>query len=155
MRFRATILCFLFCFVLKVPVAFAQQDTTSTEVEEQLEKAFEEIDPEGTDLDSEQLVQFLEDLAANPININSASLDDLLQIPGINLKIARAILDYRKQKPFESKEELLKVQSVGTAAYRRMSPYLTIGGTASQFREVFMRPSYWLDGKKFDYITRY
>ncbi|MEX0607838.1 MAG: helix-hairpin-helix domain-containing protein [Balneolaceae bacterium] len=133
----------------------AQQDTTATEVEEQLEKAFEELDSEDSGADGEQLAQFLEDLAANPININSAGLDDLLQIPGINLKVARAVLDYRSQKPFESKQELLQVGGIGEATYERMQPYITIGGSSSRFREMYMRPEYWLANNKFDIFSRY
>ncbi|MEX0720009.1 MAG: helix-hairpin-helix domain-containing protein [Balneolaceae bacterium] len=136
------------------PFIAAQQDSTASEVEEQLEKAFEEVDVEDG-VDGEQLAQFLEDLAANPININSAGLDDLLQIPGMNLKIARAILDHRRAKPFENKQELLDVRGIGEATYQRLEPYITIGGSASQFRDVYMRPEYWLANNKFDIFLRY
>ncbi|MDR9415972.1 MAG: helix-hairpin-helix domain-containing protein [Gracilimonas sp.] len=131
------------------------QDTTATDVEEQLEKAFEELDPEESGLTGEQLTQFLEDLASNPININSAGLDDFLQVPGINLKVARAIIAYRDNKPFEYKAELLEVSGIGEATYQRMAPYVTIGGTQSQFRQVYMRPEYWFSNQKADIFTRY
>ncbi|HET8865209.1 MAG TPA: helix-hairpin-helix domain-containing protein [Gracilimonas sp.] len=136
-----------------LPGLVFSQDTTS--VEEQLEKAFEELDPEESDLSGEQLTQFLEDLASNPININRAGLDELLQVPGINLKIARAILDYRIEKPFESREELLEVRGIGPATYNRMHPYVTVGGAGAQFRDMFMRPEYWLAGRRFDIFSRY
>lgn len=158
MRIQGVFILALFSgfFLLNPHLLFAQQqDTTKTEVEDQLEKAFEEIDVEDSGLDGEQLTQFLEDLAANPVNINSASLDDLLQVPGMNLKIARAILDYRKEKPFESKEELLKVKGVGSATYRRMQPYVAVGGTTARFRELYLNPQYWTAGRKVDYISRF
>jgi len=131
------------------------QDTTASSVEEQLEKAFEELDSEESGLDGEQLTQFLEDLASNPVNINSGGLDELLQVPGINLKIARAIIDFRKNKPFESRDELLDVRGIGDATYQRMSPYVSIGGTQDQFREMYMRPEYWLANRKFEVFSRY
>ncbi|HBX64866.1 MAG TPA: hypothetical protein DEG32_01395, partial [Balneolaceae bacterium] len=131
------------------------QDTTASSVEEQLEKAFEELDSEESGLDGEQLTQFLEDLAANPVNINSGGLDELLQVPGINLKIARAIIDFRKNKPFESRNELLDVRGIGEATYQRMSPYVSIGGAQDQFREMYMRPEYWLANRKFEVFSRY
>ncbi|MCH2450814.1 MAG: helix-hairpin-helix domain-containing protein [Gracilimonas sp.] len=138
-----------------VPItSWAQQQDTTT-VEEQLERAFEELDPEESGLTGEQLTQFLEDLSSNPININRAGLDDLLQVPGINLKIARAIIDYRGEKPFETREELLEVSGIGPATYRRMQPYVTIGGTGAQFRDMYMRPEYWLADRKFDIFSRY
>ncbi len=131
---------------------FAQD---STSVEKQLEKAFEELDVQESGLNGEQLTQFLEDLAANPININSAGLDDLLQVPGINLKIARAILDFRKIKPFETQDELLDVRGIGDATYQRIAPYVTIGGTRARFRDMYMRPEYWLADRRFDIFSRY
>ncbi|WP_185957181.1 ComEA family DNA-binding protein [Gracilimonas mengyeensis] len=129
------------------------QDTTS--VEEQLEAAFEELDTEDAEDAGEQLTQFLEDLAANPVNINQAGLDDFLQVPGINLKIARGILDYRQSKPFETLDELLEVPGIGQATYRRMQPYVSVGGTGSRFRDMYMRPEYWLAGRKVDVFSRY
>ncbi|MGN8226078.1 ComEA family DNA-binding protein [Gracilimonas sp. BCB1] len=133
----------------------AQEDTTATRVEEQLEKAFEELDTEEVGEAGEQLTQFLEDLASNPVNLNSAGLDDLLQVPGINLKIARAIIDFRNTKPFEEKTELLDVWGVGEATYQRMAPYVTIGGVESQFRDLYMRPEYWMANRKVEVFSRY
>lgn len=155
MRKPGILISFLVVFgvILCAPVYTIAQDTTS--VEEQLEKAFEELDTEESGLDGEQLTQFLEDLAANPININRAGLDDLLQVPGINLKIARAILDFRKTKPFENREELLEVRGIGEATYQRMSPYVSTGGAESQFRDMYIRPGYWLANRKFDIFSRY
>ena len=133
----------------------AQEDTTATSVEKQLEKAFEELDIEESGEAGEQLTQFLEDLAANPVNLNNSGLDDLLQVPGINLKIARAIIDFRKAKPFEEKAELLEVKGIGKATYQRMAPYVTIGGMGSQFRDMYMRPEYWMANRKVEVFSRY
>jgi len=136
--------------------AIAQtRDSTKVQIEKQLEKALEEQETEEGELAGEQLAQFLEELAANPININSASVNDLLQIPGFNLKIARAVIDFRKSSPFERKEDLLKVSGIGKATYSRMRPYVTVGGSASKFRDLYTNPAYWLDGNSFEYITRY
>lgn len=156
-RLRHVISFFLFAGGMfgSFSLVFAQQDTTASRVEDQLEQAFEELDLEESGLTGEQLTQFLEDLSSNPVNINSAGLDDLLQVPGINLKIARSILDYREVKPFENIEELLEVSGVGSATYRRMQPYVTIGSTGQQFRDVYMRPEYWLANQKFDVFSRY
>jgi hypothetical protein len=134
---------------------FAQQDTTATRVEEQLEKAFEELDAEEAGETGEQLTQFLEDLAANPVNINSGGLDDLLQVPGINLKIARAIIDFRNTKPFETKSELLEVRGIGEATYQRIAPYVTIGGAESRFRDLYSRPEYWMANRKVEVFSRF
>ncbi len=147
---------FLFGVIVWLPGRVqARQDTTATGVEAQLEKAFEELDSEEGAMNAEQLAQFLEDLAANPININSSGLSTLLQVPGINLKIARAIQEYRKKKPFEQKEELLKVSGIGKVSFQRMAPYLTIGGTGERFKNMYLRPQYWLANQKLDVFSRY
>ncbi|WP_421775308.1 ComEA family DNA-binding protein [Gracilimonas sp.] len=147
---------FLLGVMLTCPeFSIAQEDTTATRVEEQLEKAFEELDTEEVGEAGEQLTQFLEDLASNPINLNSGGLDDLLQVPGINLKIARAIIHFRNTKPFEEKSELLDVRGVGEATYQRMAPYVTIGGAESQFKNLYLKPEYWMANRKIEVFSRY
>ncbi len=155
---RLSILFVIFCLMIALcpsTITAQQKDTAATNVEEQLEKAFEELDEEESGMVGEQLTQFLEDLAANPVNINNAGLDQLLQIPGINLKIARGIIDYRSAKPFESRDELLKVKGLGSATYSRIQPYVSIGSTRDHFRDMYLRPGYWLAGRKLDVISRY
>ncbi len=141
-------------FVKTDMVLAQQEDSVRTQVQKQLEQTFEELDDEDG-LAGEQLAQFLEDLAANPINLNSAGIDDFLQIPGFNLKIATEVINYRKKKPFETKIELLKVKGIGKATYNRLSPYVTVGGASSRFKDMYRRPEYWLARRKIEYISRY
>ncbi len=135
---------------------FAQsRDSAKIQIEKQLEEALEERETEEGELAGEQLAQFLEDLAANPVNLNSASVNDLLQIPGFNLKIARSLINYRKENPFVNKEDILQVSGIGRATFTRMRPYITVGGASSRFRDLYTNPNYWLDGNSFEYISRY
>ncbi|GAB5409681.1 MAG: helix-hairpin-helix domain-containing protein [Balneolaceae bacterium] len=139
---------------LMSPFIFAQ-DSSKVEVEKQLEEAFEELDTQESGLTGEQLTQFLEDLAANPININSAGVSELLQVPGFNLLIARAVVDYRKTKPFESILELQEVKGIGISTFQRMSPYITVGGTVDRFRNLYTNPGYWFSGNKLEVLSRF
>jgi competence ComEA-like helix-hairpin-helix protein len=131
------------------------QDTTSTKVRDQLEATFEEqeIDEESTN--GEQLIQFLQDLAANPVNINTAGIPDLLQIPGITIITANAIVEYRRNKPFESVDELNVVAGIGTTTFQRMQPYITIGNNRELFGSLYTNLDYWTDRASFEYISRY
>lgn len=138
-----------------IPFQVQAQDTSKVEVERQLEEAFEEVDTEESGVTGEQLTQFLEDLAANPVNINSAGVNELLQIPGFNLLIARSVIDYRTNKPFESIRELENVRGIGEQTFRRMQPYITVGGTAERFRDLYFSPEYWLSGNSLEYISRF
>ena len=146
----------LFILLLCSNPLFGQnRDTTKVQIEKQLEEALEEQETDAGALTGEQLALFLEELATNPININSANIDALLQVPGFNLKIARALLDYRKRNPFVQTEDLLKVSGIGRVTFSRMRPYVTVGGTSSRFKNLYTNPNYWLQDNSYDYITRY
>lgn len=131
------------------------QDSSKIEIEHQLEETFEELDSEELGLSGEQLIQFLEDLATNPINLNVASISDLLQIPGFSLNIAKSVIDYRAIKSFESINELKKINGIGEGMFQRMSPYVTTSGSKSIFNSRYRNPAYWLNGNKVEVISRY
>jgi hypothetical protein len=127
------------------------RDSVNVQIEKHLEETLEEKESE----DGELLAQFLEDLATNPININSASIDELLQIPGFNLKIARNLIGHRNSNLFENKEDVLKVAGIGKITYSRIYPYITIGSRQSKFRDLYTDVDYWLNGNSVEYISRY
>ncbi|RNC86080.1 MAG: helix-hairpin-helix domain-containing protein [Balneola sp.] len=143
------------CFFFFLLTSVQAQDSSQVEVEKQLEEAFEELDTEETGLTGEQLTQFLEDLASNPININSAGVNELLQIPGFNLILARAVIDFRRNNPFERVSDIQRVSGIGAATFQRMRPYITVGGVSDRFANLYTNPGYWLSGNQFEYISRY
>lgn len=143
----------ILCAVLLPSLCWAQEDSTT--VENQLEQVFEEFDAENAEGDAERLTQFLQDLAANPINLNRASVDEFLQIPGFNLKLAKAVVEYRRTNPFQRKEDLLNVRGLGRVTYARISPYVTIGGLGDQFRSLFTNPAFWTNKGRLEVISRY
>ncbi len=62
-----------------------------------------------------------------PININTATLEELDLIPGIGPVIAQRILDYRAEiGQFTSVEELLDVKGIGEKTLAKMLEYITI-----------------------------
>lgn len=143
-------------FVIFNPIKnFSQErDTTRTEreVESQIEEAFEEVEEE--DLDSDQLAQFLRDLASNPVDINSAGLSELLQIPGMNLKIAIALIDYRVRNKFDKVEDLILVPGIGQVILNRIRPYVTVIVERQTFRNKYFNSNYWLQNYQFEFISR-
>jgi competence protein ComEA len=63
------------------------------------------------------------------VDLNTATLDELVALPGVGEKRARAILDARKERGgFESVDELLDVRGIGAANLEKMRPHLTLGG---------------------------
>ena len=62
-----------------------------------------------------------------PININTASLDELIVVSGIGEKTARAIIRHRQQHGnFSKLGELKEVPGIGHYNFKRMKDYLTI-----------------------------
>jgi len=131
-----------------------ERDSADVEIQNQLEEALEEQEDEQLDQEGEQLIQFLQDLAANPVDINSAAVDELLQIPGLNLKTAKAIVDYRKKTPFESVDEIEHVAGIGPATLRQIRPYITIGNFSRKIRSLYTNPRYWTAGSRAEIFSR-
>jgi len=59
------------------------------------------------------------------INVNRASLRDLVSLPGIGPKLAKRIIEYRERHgPFRRPEDLLEVKGIGPKRLRKIKPYL-------------------------------
>lgn len=67
--------------------------------------------------------------ATPPLDLNSAQLAQLEQLPGIGQKRAQAILDYRAAHGgFRSVSQLLQIKGIGRAMLRKLRPLVTVGG---------------------------
>ena len=62
------------------------------------------------------------------ININTADLQRLEELPGVGPVIAQRILDYRQLNgPFAQVEDLLQVKGIGEKTLEKILPYIFIG----------------------------
>jgi len=61
------------------------------------------------------------------ININVATKEQLMQLPGIGEAYAERIILYREDHgPFSSTEDLIKVKGIGPRTLDRLRPYVTL-----------------------------
>lgn len=61
------------------------------------------------------------------LNINTATVEQLTQLPQIGEVIAQRIVDYRTQHgPFSAVSELLNVEGIGQSRYEAIRDYITV-----------------------------
>lgn len=61
------------------------------------------------------------------VNINQASLEMLIGLPGIGPVTADKIINYREDQIFTRIEEIQKVPGIGPATFEQIKIYLTVG----------------------------
>ena len=55
-----------------------------------------------------------------PVNINTASADELKTLPGIGDITAESIIAYRQERPFQSVEDIMNVSGIGEAKFDKI-----------------------------------
>ena len=68
-------------------------------------------------------------------DLNSATKEELISIPGIGEKKAGDIISYRENSGFEAKEDLMKVKGIGKATFKKIESYFYEFGRVSNSLE--------------------
>lgn len=61
------------------------------------------------------------------VNLNTASAAELQTLPGVGVKTAERIIEYRQKKgPFKKIEELMNVQGIGEKSFLKLRAQVTV-----------------------------
>ena len=60
------------------------------------------------------------------VNVNTATIDELANVPGLGLSLAQKVIDNR---PYESLDDLKKVPGIGESSFEKLKPNLTVIST--------------------------
>jgi len=65
------------------------------------------------------------------INLNEATEAQLELLPGIGPKVAKEIVEYRAQKPFEKAGDIRNVKGVGKSTYAKIKDHIAVSGATT------------------------
>ena len=60
------------------------------------------------------------------VNLNSATIEELENLPGVGQTTAQKIIEYRQQRRFDKIEDVMNVKGIGKAKFQKMKNYLEI-----------------------------
>lgn len=115
----------IFFFIIIFPVAAcAQLDSIQAQAEDIIEDVLTGATEES---EESNLYDLLESLINEPVNLNEAGLDKLMQIPYVDLSIAEIIITHRKKfGVFFSVNELYSVQQLDPDVVRKIIPFVSV-----------------------------
>ncbi|NLV91602.1 MAG: MBL fold metallo-hydrolase [Firmicutes bacterium] len=60
------------------------------------------------------------------LDLNTATLDELLELPGVGPVLAERIIAHRRAKPFKSVDELLQIKGIGAKTLENLKPWVKV-----------------------------
>ena len=69
--------------------------------------------------------------AAERVDLNTATQEELVALPGVGPAKAKAIIDYRTAHPFKTVDEVKNVRGIGDHLYESLKGKITVGAMVS------------------------
>lgn len=60
------------------------------------------------------------------VNLNTATIQELLTIPNIGESKAKLIIEYRNKTPFKQIEDIMNIKGIGSGIFEKIKAYITI-----------------------------
>jgi len=65
------------------------------------------------------------------VDINTATVSELVALPGVGQALAQRIVEYREQNgPFTAPEQLMNVRGIGEKSFEKLRDHLSVGSDA-------------------------
>ena len=121
--------CVLLAIILSPILSYGQLTSRSSRIaSSQIEQLLEDAMAEGREA---FLIDALSHLRENPMDINMASVDELCQLPVLDVALARRIVDYRSRTSFATVNELLQVEGIDDVLLSVWEPFITVRPTSA------------------------
>ena len=118
------ILIIPFLISISANILLAQTDSSYIDTEEMLEDLLQEPSEVTNNSDLYELIEYL---INHPIELNTAKISDLQQIPEFDFESVKLIVEHRKKYGyFFSVKELNAVQGLSKEVIKKVSPFITV-----------------------------
>jgi len=65
-------------------------------------------------------------VSVDKVNVNTASVEQLQELPGVGPVTAKRIVDYRDKTPFSTPEQLMEVKGIGAKTFAKMKGFIAV-----------------------------